>query len=104
MIRRPPRSTRTYTLFPYTTLFRSFVKAQNQIIVPGGRQAPVIITPAIALDDHHMPLIDRPDRGGDTSLQVPDRLVFGLVAAMTLARRRQAPVPLGRASFRERLW
>src|SRR3546814_14937324 len=22
MIRRPPRSTRTYTLFPYTTLFR----------------------------------------------------------------------------------
>src|SRR3546814_17332931 len=26
MIRRPPRSTRTYTLFPYTTLFRSVVK------------------------------------------------------------------------------
>src|SRR3546814_12790400 len=23
LIRRPPRSTRTYTLFPYTTLFRS---------------------------------------------------------------------------------
>src|SRR3546814_15611294 len=23
MVRRPPRSTRTYTLFPYTTLFRS---------------------------------------------------------------------------------
>src|SRR3546814_11511199 len=23
MIRRPPRSTRTHTLFPYTTLFRS---------------------------------------------------------------------------------
>src|SRR3546814_10780013 len=26
MIRRPPRSTRTDTLFPYTTLFRSAVK------------------------------------------------------------------------------
>src|SRR3546814_4680960 len=26
MIRRPPRSTRTYTLFPYTTLFRSSVR------------------------------------------------------------------------------
>src|SRR3546814_7065456 len=25
MIRRPPRATRTYTLFPYTTLFRSKV-------------------------------------------------------------------------------
>src|SRR3546814_19098508 len=24
MLRRPPRSTRTYTLFPYTTLFRSW--------------------------------------------------------------------------------
>src|SRR3546814_18119594 len=27
MIRRPPRSTRTDTLFPYTTLFRSLVPA-----------------------------------------------------------------------------
>src|SRR3546814_9385326 len=27
MIRRPPRSTRTDTLFPYTTLFRSLKKA-----------------------------------------------------------------------------
>src|SRR3546814_2065712 len=27
MIRRPPRSTRTDTLFPYTTLFRSFCNA-----------------------------------------------------------------------------
>src|SRR3546814_12185486 len=27
MIRRPPRSTRTDTLFPYTTLFRSLLKA-----------------------------------------------------------------------------
>src|SRR3546814_5941976 len=27
MIRRPPRSTRTDTLFPYTTLFRSNLKA-----------------------------------------------------------------------------
>src|SRR3546814_3100032 len=26
MIRRPPRSTRTDTLFPYTTLFRSSIK------------------------------------------------------------------------------
>src|SRR3546814_3869211 len=28
MIRRPPRSTRTDTLFPYTTLFRSLVEAE----------------------------------------------------------------------------
>src|SRR3546814_15867357 len=31
MIRRPPRSTRTDTLFPYTTLFRSF---QLELVEP----------------------------------------------------------------------
>src|SRR3546814_5001114 len=30
MIRRPPRSTRTDTLFPYTTLFRSEGSGENQ--------------------------------------------------------------------------
>src|SRR3546814_18080374 len=29
MIRRPPRSTRTDTLFPYTTLFRSLISFQQ---------------------------------------------------------------------------
>src|SRR3546814_2792454 len=36
MIRRPPRSTRTDTLFPYTTLFRSLVE-----LVEHGGQAEV---------------------------------------------------------------
>src|SRR3546814_1952180 len=31
MIRRPPRSTRTDTLFPYTTLFRSAVNDRQQV-------------------------------------------------------------------------
>src|SRR3546814_5405599 len=31
MIRRPPRSTRTDTLFPYTTLFRSFVTSREPL-------------------------------------------------------------------------
>src|SRR3546814_11852460 len=31
MIRRPPSSTRTHTLFPYTTLFRSyFINSNNK--------------------------------------------------------------------------
>src|SRR3546814_7692372 len=29
MIRRPPRSTRTDTLFPYTTLFRSYAQSES---------------------------------------------------------------------------
>src|SRR3546814_11554082 len=32
MIRRPPRSTRTDTLFPYTTLFRSHAVAVEDVI------------------------------------------------------------------------
>src|SRR3546814_8965932 len=34
MIRRPPRSTRTDTLFPYTTLFRSFADSGEAVSVP----------------------------------------------------------------------
>src|SRR3546814_13414853 len=34
MIRRPPRSTRTDTLFPYTTLFRSVI-IETDILVEG---------------------------------------------------------------------
>src|SRR3546814_1312324 len=30
MIRRPPKSTRTDTLFPYTTLFRSLIQIENK--------------------------------------------------------------------------
>src|SRR3546814_15389279 len=33
MIRRPPRSTRTDTLFPYTTLFRSYYREQQQAVL-----------------------------------------------------------------------
>src|SRR3546814_5391304 len=36
MIRRPPRSTRTDTLFPYTTLFRSAVLIRNPIMSTTG--------------------------------------------------------------------
>src|SRR3546814_20550281 len=32
MIRRPPRSTRTDTLFPYTTLFRSPFKGSDSVL------------------------------------------------------------------------
>src|SRR3546814_4352170 len=38
MIRRPPRSTRTDTLFPYTTLFRSAVRHRAE----RGRGSPLI--------------------------------------------------------------
>src|SRR3546814_4474319 len=36
MIRRPPRSTRTDTLFPYTTLFRSFDRGRVVVVADEG--------------------------------------------------------------------
>src|SRR3546814_17737931 len=35
MIRGPPRSTRTYTLFPYTTIFRSLAEHLPVLAHPG---------------------------------------------------------------------
>src|SRR3546814_6723870 len=43
MIRRPPRSTRTDTLFPYTTLFRSIVAKTPLIFEPGEREARALL-------------------------------------------------------------
>src|SRR3546814_3101832 len=52
MIRRPPRSTRTDTLFPYTTLFRSHqaaVVAVDPVVVIAGEARG-----AAALGQHHL--------------------------------------------------
>src|SRR3546814_6633682 len=40
MIRRPPRSTRTYTLFPYTTLFRSHPQSPGRFAL----KVPISVT------------------------------------------------------------
>src|SRR3546814_10360715 len=61
MIRRPPRSTRTDTLFPYTTLFRSTTLAKQQKdpapqairqprLFHAGPQAPVLAEPGAPAD------------------------------------------------------
>src|SRR3546814_19482699 len=54
MIRRPPRSTRTDTLFPYTTLFRS--EGRRGIGETGGAQT---VETLFHLHLHHL---DRDDR------------------------------------------
>src|SRR3546814_17360986 len=56
MIRRPPISTRTYTLFPYTTLFRSLAADQVELgflrIIEVLRLAPVAAAVDQALAAH----------------------------------------------------
>src|SRR3546814_1414893 len=51
MIRRPPRSTRTDTLFPYTTLFRSNQHPAQHRAENDGKHSQAL-DPAIALDQH----------------------------------------------------
>src|SRR3546814_20252938 len=58
MIRRPPRSTRTDTLFPYTTLFRSEVGDQRipyiYELAPGGFVPTITIDPRFDLNNHDL--------------------------------------------------
>src|SRR3546814_11740669 len=46
MIRRPPRSTRTDTLFPYTTLFRSDGRHSGERLIPRSLDARPFCWPA----------------------------------------------------------
>src|SRR3546814_8243341 len=62
MIRRPPRSTRTDTLFPYTTLFRSADCKQLAIVRENIRRDLEVV------------------RGGDVLVHAPGQVVHGAVA------------------------
>src|SRR3546814_3546330 len=53
MIRRPPRSTRTDTLFPYTTLFRSAFGAEVEDVIGGLDDVEIMLD-----DDHAVALLD----------------------------------------------
>src|SRR3546814_13269302 len=55
MIRRPPRSTRTDTLFPYTTLFRSRIAIDGPAIAAIARSFAKLPAPV-----RHADRIDRP--------------------------------------------
>src|SRR3546814_2850957 len=81
MIRRPPRTTRTDTLFPYTTHFRSDVIefcVDHARLAPAARQigrAAGKLDPHLA--QHPVIFFPREDGGADE----PDRLVFKRAAA-----------------------
>src|SRR3546814_3650709 len=47
MRRRPPRATRTDTLFPYTTLFRALFAAHALLTRPGAFDAFIVSSPSL---------------------------------------------------------
>src|SRR3546814_4280766 len=60
MKRRPPRSTRTDTLFPYTTLFRSIPKEHTGSHQEGNRRGCGTAAPEIKGNDLYTPLTLQP--------------------------------------------
>src|SRR3546814_7755378 len=72
MIRRPPISTRTYTPFPYTTLFRSpahFFERDADMVEVELRELvePVLMLPRTECETHHQRIVIR--RDGDAVLR-----------------------------------
>src|SRR3546814_3690775 len=68
MIRRPPRSTRTDTLFPYTTLFRSVLLAENTphngplMVIPGSHRT-YLTCVGETPDDHYLSSLKKQEYG-----------------------------------------
>src|SRR3546814_7292019 len=87
MIRRPPRSTRTDTLFPYTTLFRSGSVGRHH---EGGRLQ-------VAALDAGADVAHRARRGGD------DVHVDAQLVAEHAARVPDAAVAVDRIAGRDRM-
>src|SRR3546814_1719745 len=83
MIRRPPRSTRTDTLFPYTTLFRSQLELGRillEVLLAFGEVADdarsveiddiLALDTAIAVDPAHLPEAGVEDELGHVGLRL----------------------------------
>src|SRR3546814_18033928 len=115
MIRRPPRSTRTDTLFPYTTLFRSYPDGGGQPHQSGARADCCGLFAALAIYGPHplFPFGSRiggaghagfyPSasvREGRTRHYMPARAIRS--RAPENAGRRSGGFEIGRASCRER--
>src|SRR3546814_11214097 len=83
MIRRPPRSTRTVTLFPYTTLFRSVVGAvvDHQRRDGDGRRAAKAVGQGVVVAPLRQPAAQRAEPGQADRPVVHDRRVTQVAGA-----------------------
>src|SRR3546814_19244910 len=105
MIRRPPRSTRTDTLFPYTTLFRSLDDLAKAAIVAGADAERVLthvehnlaVEGAESLSAEHLAALVKMETSGELTATQAKAVLAEMVET------GEAPAAkLGRASRRER--
>src|SRR3546814_19026405 len=105
MIRRPPRSTRTDTLFPYPTLFRAAIR-QGQFNPTTARIVFDLARPTIISDGQFTP------DGQTLTLSLEDADAADFAAALRRGRsafdppsaHAARPPELGRGACRERVW
>src|SRR3546814_19903419 len=100
MIRRPPRATRTDTLFPYTTLFRSDADVAHAAAAAEEHQ----VRRGQALGGDARPLVGGERSRGARQLEVEHVAVdvVDQAAAVEAALRRVAAVAVGRADQADR--
>src|SRR3546814_5964795 len=94
IIRRPPRSTRTDTLFPYTTLFRSAYDAEGAIDIEGTKLAKRILDNLVTTNNYTVGYSDKP-----TLPAIADELRYmtllrGMVAAELVLDKAFVPSEL----------
>src|SRR3546814_8563690 len=125
MIRRPPRSTRTDTLFPYTTLFRSVARIEGEhplVTLEAGTGAQphvererdlrdaATFSPArcqtvdalgvAALDEHHVrDAVADLVEGGPDIVAEGQRLVFGSMTGAPSGEHDRGSFEDGRTAF-----
>src|SRR3546814_11776236 len=99
MIRRPPRSTRTDTLFPYTTLFRSRAALARH---PELELASASVGQALA-DVDAARAEKRPDWGFNVAFQRRDPQFGSMVSVGATMTLTLFPGQIGGASCRERV-
>src|SRR3546814_15516997 len=108
MIRRPPRPTRTATLFPYTTLFRS-LGTLTAFFIGRGISRPVITMTkamgALAGGDQtvEIPAQDRRDEIGEMAKAVQVLKVNAIEMKRLETEQEAQKQKIGRASSRERV-
>src|SRR3546814_17626115 len=87
MLRRPPRSTRTDTLFPYTTLFRS--RVEQPLVIGRGQHAPFALYQRAELQPADAAAMQRFDVVADRGEHPPHLVVAAFVQSEARARGRQ---------------
>src|SRR3546814_11083499 len=96
MTRRPPRSTRTDTLFPYTTLFRSVGVDQCHRLAPAGRGGGFLGVGEVAAEA--VAAVDRATAGGHQQGTTPVLLEHAVTRpGGAVADRVEAEAEIGRA-------